>query len=51
MIFVGIISVAWGSLPDFAKMRWEKNVPYTSCFVEDWASKWGELVTKQKAIW
>lgn len=50
-IFVGIISVAWGSLPYFAKLRQEKNLPYTACFVEAWASKWGELVTKEKAVW
>lgn len=51
MLFVGIISVVWGSLPYFQRMRWEKHVPYTACFVEYWASKWGELVTKEKAIW
>lgn len=51
MLFVGIISVAWGDLPYFRRMRWEKHVPYTACFVEYWASKWGELVTKEKAIW
>ena len=50
-IFVGIISVVWGSLPYFAKLRQEKNLPYTACFVEAWASKWGELVTKEKAVW
>ena len=50
-IFVGIISVAWGSLPYFAKLRQEKHLPYTACFVEAWASKWGELVTKEKAVW
>lgn len=51
MLFVGIISVVWGSLPYFQRMRWEKKVPYTACFVEYWASKWGELVTEEKAIW
>lgn len=51
MLFVGIISVAWGDLPYFRRMRWEKHVPYTACFVEYWASKWGELVTKENAIW
>ena len=50
-IFVGIISIAWGSLPYFAKLRKEKHLPYTACFVEAWASKWGELVTGEKAVW
>lgn len=51
MVFVGIVSVAWGSLPYFARLRREKGVPYTACFVEYWASRWGELVTKERAIW
>ena len=51
MIFVGIISVAWGNMPCFAKMRKERNLPYTACFVEAWASRWGELATGEKAIW
>lgn len=51
MLFVGIISVAWGNLPYFAKLRKEKHLPYTACFVEAWASKWGEWATGEKAIW
>lgn len=51
MLFVGIISVTWGNLPYYAKKRKEKKLPYTACFVEWWASKWGELVTKEKAVW
>ena len=51
MIFVGIISVAWGNLPYFARLRKEKHLPYTACFVEAWASSWGEKVTGEKAIW
>lgn len=51
MIIVGIISVAWGNLPYFARLRKEKHLPYTACFVEAWASSWGEKVTGEKAIW
>jgi len=51
MLFVGIISVVWGNHPYFAKMRREQGVPYTACFVEAWASSWGEKVTGEKAIW
>lgn len=51
MLFVGLISVAWGDLPYFARLRETKNLPYTACFVESWASHWGEQVTGEKAIW
>ena len=51
MLLVGIISVAWGSIPYFARLRWEKQLPYTACFAEYWASAWGEWVTGEKAIW
>jgi len=51
MFFVGVVSVTWGNLPYFDKLRKEKGVPYTACFVEAWASRWGERVTKDKAIW
>ena len=51
LIIIGIISYSWANIPYFRTMRKEKNIPYTSCFVESWASKWGEWVTKQKAIW
>lgn len=50
-LFVGIISVLWGILPVFQKMRETKNVPYTSCFTEKWASSLGEKHTGAKAIW
>lgn len=51
MIVPGIISVAWGNLPCFARMRKARHLPYTACFVEGWASKWGERITGEKAIW
>jgi len=51
LVVIGVVSYTWANLPYFRKMRREKNIPYTSCFVESWASKWGEWVTKQKAIW
>lgn len=51
MLFIGIISVIWGNLPYFERLRKKKNLPYTACFVEAWASKWGELITGEKAIW
>lgn len=48
---VGVISVTWANLPGFKRMRKEKNIPYTSCFVESWASTLGEQATGQRAIW
>ncbi|MBQ8149258.1 MAG: hypothetical protein IJ041_01965 [Clostridia bacterium] len=51
MLFVGIISVLWGNLPYFARRRRTRHLPYTACFVEAWASRWGERATGQKAIW
>ncbi len=50
-VVVGLISLLWGRLPYFEKRRKEKNLPYTSCFVEAWASKWGEMATGEVAIW
>ena len=51
MLAVGIVSVIWGNLPYFARLRKTKHLPYTACFVEAWASKWGEMVTGEPAIW
>ena len=51
MLFVGIISVTWGNLPYFARKRKQNRLPYTACFVGAWASRWGEAVTGENAIW
>lgn len=50
LIVVGIVSVTWANLPYFRRMRKEKHIPYTACFVESWASKLGEKVTGERAI-
>ena len=50
-LILGLISVCWANIPYFRKLRKEKKIRYTACFVESWASKWGELVTKEEAIW
>ncbi len=47
----GIISVVWCRSSYFKRLRREKKISYTACFVESWASKWGELATGQEAIW
>ncbi len=48
---LGIISLLWGRLPCFIRHRNERKLPYTACFVEAWASKWGEWATGEEAIW
>ena len=50
-LLVALISVIWANLPYFRTLRREKHIPYTSCFVESWASKWGEWITGENAIW
>lgn len=50
-LLLGLISVCWANIPYFRKLRREKKIPYTACFVESWASSWGELVTGEEAIW
>lgn len=50
-LLIGIVSLIWARNGFFIRLRREKKIPYTSCFVESWASKWGELATGQKAIW
>ena len=50
-LIVALISVMWANLACFRKLRREKKIPYTACFVESWASKWGEWVTGEEAIW
>jgi hypothetical protein len=50
-LILALISVCWANIPWFRKLRREKKIPYTACFVESWASRWGELVTGEAAIW
>ena len=51
LFLIGIVSAIWAGLPYFEKLRIEKGVPYTACFVESWASRWGERVTGEAAFW
>lgn len=50
-LILGLISVAWANIPYFRRLRKEKNIPYTACFVESWASRWGQWATGEEAIW
>ncbi len=47
----GIISLAWANLPYFERRRSKLNLPYTACFVEAGASRLGEKLTGEKALW
>ncbi len=49
--FIGIISYTWANLPYFKRLRKEKQISYTACFVEAWASRLGERVTGEEAVW
>ncbi len=51
LFVVGIISVTWANLPYFVKRRRTRCIRYTSCFVESWASRLGEKVTGEAALW
>lgn len=48
---IGMISIVWARHPYFERIRRERNLLYTACFVESWASRWGEAVTGESAIW
>ena len=50
-LILGLISLGWARIPYFVRLRREKKIPYTSCFVESWASRWGEWTTGEDAIW
>lgn len=49
-LILGLISILWANLPYFKRLRREKHIPYTACFVESWASNWGERITGEKAL-
>lgn len=51
LIVVGIPSITWAGLPKFQRLRAQKGIPYTKLYCEKWASRLGEKVTKEKAIW
>jgi len=51
LVIIGAVSYTWANLPYFRSLRKQKGIPYVACFVESWASKWGELVTGEEAIW
>ncbi|MGN0800291.1 MAG: hypothetical protein ACI4NU_07665 [Christensenellales bacterium] len=38
---VGIISFTWANAPRFRRMRAERGLPYSHCFVERWADRLG----------
>ena len=50
---VGVISVGWGSIlyPILKGTKKYKDLPYTKCFIEYWASWLGEKATGEKAVW
>ncbi len=51
LVIVGIPSYLWANLPVFRRMRKLRNIPYTSLFVESWASRLGERATGERGTW
>lgn len=51
LLIIALPSVCWMRIPGFQNLRMKKQIPYTWLYCEKWASKWGEKVTKQKALW
>ena len=50
---VGVISMGWGSIlyPILKGTKKYKDLSYTKCFIEYWASWLGEKATGEKAVW
>ena len=46
---IGLPSVLWAGLPVFQRMR-DRGTPYSRCFTESWANRWGEKVTGEKSL-
>ena len=45
MLVPGVVSVVWGRMKRYERLRNEYHVPYSFCWSEDWANKLGEKVT------
>lgn len=45
MLIPGIVSVAWGRMKRYERLRKEYHVPYSFCWPEAWANKLGEKAT------
>lgn len=50
MLIPGIVSVAWGNMKRYERLRREYHVPYSFCWIEDWANKLGEKATGLPAL-
>ena len=51
LLVVALPSICWMGIPGFRRLRREKQIPYNWLYCEKWASKWGEKITKQNALW
>lgn len=50
IFIVGISSFIWCAMPYFRKKRYEKNIPYSSFWIESIANKFGEAITKEESL-
>lgn len=50
MLIPGVVSIAWGRMKKYERLRNEYHVPYNFCWPEAWADKLGEKVTGLPSI-
>ena len=49
-LILGFISLVWANVPKYVRMRREHDIPYSSCFTEEWANKLGEKALNRPSI-
>ncbi|WP_225743226.1 hypothetical protein [Marinilactibacillus sp. Marseille-P9653] len=47
---IGLISFTWARHPRYKKLRTTYHVPYSFCWVEQWADALGESILKQPSL-
>lgn len=47
---IGLISFTWARHPRYKKLRANYHVPYSFCWVEQWADHLGESILKQPSL-
>lgn len=50
MIIPGTVSLLWGRMKKYERLRREYGVPYSFCWAESWANRLGEKVTGLPSI-
>lgn len=50
MMIPGVVSIMWGRMEKYERLRREYGVPYSFCWVESWANRLGEKMTGLPSI-